>query len=233
MPNNFDHIILLIPTYCPPKGFRSHIQKLQAEGFSKIIVVNDGSPDSYTNIFNGLTGITLLTNKRNEGKGFALKVGFRHIKDHFDKSNFVITSDDDGQHAPEDVAKIGQMVSIESGNALYLGSRNFDKNVPLKSQLGNHFMRLLIMILFRRILQDTQTGLRCIPIVKLGTILDIPNNGFSYEIVSLIHFLRTGTYVIEVPIQTIYINNNEATRFRSLSDSANVILSVLTSYFRK
>ena len=127
MSNNFEHLILLIPCYCPPINFRNLIEKLQAEGFTKIIVVNDGSPETYNPIFSSLSGITLLHNERNEGKGHALKVGFKYIKHHFDPHCFVITCDDDGQHAPNDVARLGLRISKEPPNVILLGSRKFNE----------------------------------------------------------------------------------------------------------
>lgn len=66
-----------------------------------VIVVNDGSTDGTTEVLRKITGITLIENQRNKGKGAALK----HALQQASELGFVyaITLDADGQHYPEDI----------------------------------------------------------------------------------------------------------------------------------
>ena len=233
MENNLNQVIVLIPSYRPSEKLLELVRKLQSMGIKNLVVVNDGSPVSYNPIFSSLSDVHLICYPKNGGKGFALKAGFTHIKNNFNNDNFVITCDDDGQHASEDVLRLAQKVSELNPNTVILGTRKFGIDTPFKSRIGNFFMRFLITLFFRRLLKDTQTGLRCIPISIVKRICNLPQNDFSFEIVSLIHYLKSRTVLLEIPIRTIYFNNNESTRFRSFLDSVTVILSVIISYLKK
>jgi glycosyltransferase involved in cell wall biosynthesis len=46
----------------------------------------------------------ILVHERNRGKGAALKTGFAYLGDSTD----VITADADGQHTPDDIAKVAE-----------------------------------------------------------------------------------------------------------------------------
>ncbi|MBV1944088.1 hypothetical protein JOA01_04810 [Streptococcus parasuis] len=67
------------------------------------------------------------------GKGFALKTGFKFIKDHLKSVEAVVTIDADGQHTVGDTKKCLQEYERNAQKyPLILGSRNFGKNIPLE-----------------------------------------------------------------------------------------------------
>src|SRR5690606_40396925 len=66
-----------------------------------VIVVNDGSTDSTSEILANFPQIQQIQIAKNKGKGNALRVGFKHAESL--GYHFAITIDSDGQHFPEDI----------------------------------------------------------------------------------------------------------------------------------
>jgi len=94
---------MLIPTYNNEKTLGDVIQRvMDAVGDTRIIVVNDGSTDSTPSILDAFGDrLTLIAYEENQGKGNALRLGFKKaIELGYDN---VMTIDSDGQHFPEDI----------------------------------------------------------------------------------------------------------------------------------
>lgn len=73
----------------------------------------------------------------------------------------------------------------------------------------------------------TQTGLRGIPKIFTGKCLAIPGNRYEYEMNFLMEICRSKIPFVEVPIATIYLENNQASHFRAIKDSALIYLNIL------
>ncbi len=71
-------------------------------------------------------------------------------------------------------------------------------------------------------LTDTQTGLRGLPLSILAPLLRIPAKGYEFELDMLIYCKKEGIGIREVPIQTLYFNQNKASHFRPLFDSMKI-----------
>lgn len=230
MQNPLSQIVLLIPSYNPTAKLTVLVDELKQLGFTTIVIVNDGSHEDCKKFFPSLKNVDLIHSNVNQGKGAALKIGFQHILNHHNDKHYVICCDDDGQHSPIDIFNIVQIALQEKKECIFLGSRAFDKDVPLKSYMGNWAIGLLFHKFFKRKLRDTQTGLRCIPLSALPHLINIPYNRFQFEFASLICFIKKDCLIREVPIQTIYFENNKRTKFKSVKDSWQIV-KVLFSHF--
>jgi len=132
----FEDIIILIPAYKPANELIKLVLALTAEHFSKFIVVDDGSGKEYSDVFGALPDtVVLLKHPENRGKGSALKTGLKYIYGNYRNSLGVITCDADGQHTPEDICKVAQVLAEKESLSLILGSRTFQGDVPLRSSL--------------------------------------------------------------------------------------------------
>ena len=132
--------VMLIPSLEPDDRLPAYVARLLEKGFAHIVVVDDGSSESYQPIFRRLEemeGCTVLHHEVNRGKGCALKTGYSYILENLPEASGVITADADGQHTVEDCWKLANALT-EDRHVLYLGSRDFSlPNVPPKSRSGN------------------------------------------------------------------------------------------------
>ncbi|MBQ6129000.1 MAG: GtrA family protein, partial [Lachnospiraceae bacterium] len=55
---------------------------------------------------------------------------------------------------------------------------------------------------------------------------------FEYETVMLVDAIHEGTDIVEVPIKTVYIDNNSETHFNPIKDSAKIYGVILGTFFR-
>jgi len=227
--------IALIPSYEPEMILVDIVEKLKAAAF-EVVVVNDGSGDAYAHIFSALGGsATVLSYETNCGKGHALKFGFQHILEHYDGKYTVVTLDSDGQHGIEDVIHCCKEAECDD-NTLVLGGRHWDKTTPLRSRFGNFCTRVVYRLATGESVYDTQTGLRAFQNSLLPFMLEVEGERFEYEMKVLLLAPRKHIDILEVPIQTIYLDGNSGSHFDKFKDSFRiykVILGTSGSIFKE
>lgn len=199
-------------------------------GAKQLLIINDGSGKNSEPLFSKLErqfGVTILHHPVNRGKGTALKTGLRYLLTDMPGIIGCVTADADGQHTPEDIARVALCLK-ENTDHLILGSRNFaDENVPWKSRMGNRITSAVFYLQTGRRCADTQTGLRGIPAPLIKEILEVPGERYEYEMNVLLYAADHGIPFINLPIQTVYINENKASHFRTVRDSALVYSGIL------
>ena len=217
------NIVVLIPSLCPDERLTTLVKSLFSLDFEHIIIIDDGSGDSYENIFRELyrLGCVVETHEKNLGKGAALKTGIRKAIELFGEGNAYITADGDGQHLPGDIRKVADALE-KNPDSLILGTRRFDTPcVPWKSRLGNRFTSLFFRLTCGFSCADTQTGLRGIPNSLEKFALEVEGERYEYEM----NFLSDAAGNVEfipVPIETVYEDGNRKSHFRPIVDSARV-----------
>ena len=216
---NYDTVAVLIPAYKPDRRLNELTDALIERGFSHIFVIDDGCGVAYADIFDDLRGkATVLTHEVNRGKGAGLKTGIREIMK--TPGMGVVTADADGQHAPDDIAKVADAL-LAQPDALILGARD-KKAMPLRSKVGNTLTCALFGLLTGLWLTDTQTGLRGLPASALETFSALEGDRYEYEINMLIKANVMKLSVHEVTIETIYLDNNASSHFHGLKDGLKI-----------
>ena len=227
--------VILIPSLEPDNRLPSYIRKLSENGFGHIVVVDDGSSDSYQHIFTEVESTeraTVLHHDVNRGKGVALKTGYQYILQHLSDAEIIITADDDGQHTVPDCIRLAEEAR-KGEKALYLGSRDFTlPNIPPKSRSGNRITSAVFKLLYGQYLPDTQTGLRAFRREELPFMISVEGERFEYEMKVLIACSRAGIKMIPVCIDTIYENENEGTHFHPIRDSIRIYRVILGSFIK-
>jgi|WetSurSiteA1Bulk_404760.scaffolds.fasta_scaffold03947_3 glycosyltransferase involved in cell wall biosynthesis len=217
-------IALLIPAYCPSSTLIDLIRELSASPFEKLIVVNDGSGADYDRIFDELkrldSNLILLEHETNQGKGAALKTGFNYLLQHGGDIDSVVTADADGQHTAEDILNVAS--KNNNRKTIVLGCRRFDNRVPFRSRMGNQITKVMLRFFFGLDLHDTQTGLRCLSFDILPLMIGIPYDRYEYELEMLMVCNRYRVTFVQMPISTIYINDNRSSHFNPLVDSTKI-----------
>lgn len=227
--------VVLIPSLHPDRKLGDYVNDLIAHGFSRIVIVDDGSGTDYEHLFKSLAAFsecTVLSYPKNHGKGHALKHGMEYVQKALPDAPGVVTADSDGQHNAEDCLKVAQAM-LENPGSLVLGTRDFSqRDVPGKSRTGNRLTSFFFVILYGHWLPDTQTGLRGIGRQLLQRAIGIPGERFEYEMNMLIHCAGWHLDFKIVPIRTIYLENNASSHFRAFHDSARIYKLLFSNFFK-
>ena len=211
---------ILIPAYKPDHLMIELLVSLKEEGFD-VVVVNDGSGEHFTDIFKEAEKYAIVLDQNpNRGKGAALRLGFSYVNLHPEEHNYVITCDADGQHAVKDIIKVND--KLHETNHIVLGSRKFDKSVPKRSRNGNFMSRLCRTLLTKEYVPDDQCGLRGFPIEDIFNITTLQGDHYEYEMNVICDLQIKRLKFEEVPIETIYLNNNSSSHFKPSLDTFRI-----------
>ncbi len=233
--------VVIIPAYQPSAIFTPLVEQLLSEQYPLVLVVDDGSSGECKEVFGKLESfdrVVLLRHAINLGKGAALKTAFNYVLLNFPKGLGVVTVDADGQHLSKDVLSVAKELQ-RVPNCLILGSRQFKENnqIPLRSRIGNQLTKQIFRVLLGKKLNDTQTGLRAIPLSFLPTLMRLTSTRYEFELDMLIKATDSKIPLLEVPIEAIYEGKNESSHFNPIVDSVRiyfvffrfVLLSMMTA----
>ncbi len=217
---------IVIPAYNPDVRLIALLKELSEKLEAVLLIVNDGSRLETKEIFQEAEryGI-VLQHDRNYGKGKAVKTALTFIREQMDSGRIII-ADADGQHTAADIARLLEAKTIEK-NVLIIGSRCFQGKIPLRSRLGNQLTRAAFWLLSGRWLKDTQTGLRAFDSTLIPMLLEISGDRYEYETNMLLTCIKEKIRIVEVPIETIYLEGNKSSHFRPLKDSARIYMTML------
>ena len=220
----YSGISVIIPSYDPDEKLLATVKGVLDAGFSDVIAVNDGSAPDKAGIFAevaGIKGVTLLTHEVNRGKGAALKTAFRYLQENRPDSVGAVTADGDGQHLAKDIcACVDEM--LKTGECV-LGARDFSQpGIPERSLKGNRITQKVFKRFFGVEVADTQTGLRVFPAKYYQALIETSGDRYEYENNMLLTFRDKKMPFSEVKIETVYIDENSASHFRPVRDSARI-----------
>ena len=146
------NIAIIIPAFNPPDSFYSLLQSISIISKSTIIIIDDGS---FPEIIINNPEIIILRNKQNQGKGFSLLKAFNYAQEN--GFTHAVTLDADSQHDPR---LINIFLEVNEDISLVLGTRKFEKDMPLSRRISNKLTSLIISFLCSATVQDSQCGYR-------------------------------------------------------------------------
>lgn len=226
---------VIVPSYEPDERMVHTVEGLLEEGFTDVIVVNDGSSsecEKYFYYVSELPNVTLINHETNKGKGCAIKTGISYVLTSGKKVDGVVTVDADGQHTPKDIKKCVNELNDDKESVI-LGVREFNnKSVPIRSKFGNGLTSLVFRFCGIKI-SDTQTGLRVIPYKHLQLMTEISGDRYEYETQQLLEISKKNIPIKEVAIETIYLDENESSHFNPIKDSIKIYGVIFRSLFGK
>ncbi len=225
------NVAVLIPAYNPDKKLLELLAALRPEPSQPVVVVNDGSRATAGHIFDAvkdMAGVVLLEHDQNQGKGAALKTGLTYIQEHYPDLSGVVTADCDGQHAVDDILRIGDTLE-RAPESPVIGMRTFGKDSPALVRFWNRLTRAIVKLFYGLDVADVQCGLRGIPMALIPRLLAIPYNRYEFETEMLLTWKKEGHAIQQLPISTIRFSGNESGRFNPLADSMRICF-VLTRY---
>jgi glycosyltransferase involved in cell wall biosynthesis len=169
-----------------------------------VLVVDDGSTDDTAGVAEG-AGATVIGQSPNQGKGAALRAGFRWALEH--EIEAVVTVDGDGQHDPAEIPGfLGAYARRTVGGdptELIVGQRHFSAMPPVR-RVANILGTVVLSAALGRWIPDNQSGYRLIGRRLMNAMLDSREDGFALEVEMIAVCLRESWPIDWVPIRTIY-----------------------------
>jgi len=196
-------ICVVIPVYNEVAYLDDLIQKVSPQ-VSKIICVDDGSKDGSHELLDAKSEVNLITNSKNYGKGFSLRIGLQKAIE--SDCDFIITLDGDLQHDPElipEFVKALKKYDVVVGNRLHTL-----KGMPLQRIVSNKLTSWLLSKKVGVKIKDSQSGYRAFNRDVVKNILPT-ENGFEAETEMLIKVAANNFTLGFIDIPTIY-NDNES-----------------------
>ena len=168
-----------------------------------IILVNDGSTDTWDLEIPDCENIFLISHDKNLGKGEALKAGF--LKSIEQNNHFTITLDADLQHDPKYIPSI--LNELEKFD-MVIGKRNILKTeMPFHRRMSNFLTSKLLSIKTGENILDSQSGFRGFKTEILKEIL--PSfSGFEAESEMIVKCCKKNYSIGYIDIPTIYGNDD-------------------------
>jgi glycosyltransferase involved in cell wall biosynthesis len=192
-----DGVLVLIPAYQEAPRIAPVIEL--AAAFLPVVVVDDGSTDDTAAVAER-SGATVIRQQPNQGKGAALRAGFRHALGQGHAA--VITLDADGQHDPGEIPAF--VAAWErTASQLVIGHRDFRAMPPIR-RLANDLGQRTFSFAVGRHIPDNQSGFRLVGRDLMVRLLPSREDGFAFEVEMITTAIRSGMPIEWVPIRTIY-----------------------------
>ena len=198
------NLAIIIPTYNPPDTFSSLLKSIRKITSKPIIIIDDGSTPKINMDY---SGVLVLRNRHNQGKGYTLIKGFQYAEN--EGFTHAITIDADYQHDPE---LINSFFEFDENINLVLGTRNFTEDMPIHRRISNKLTSYIISLLCGKTVLDSQCGYRR---YKLKDVCSesFHEKGFQFESEVLIKLLRNNCIHANLEIPTIYSRENSSINY--------------------
>jgi len=192
-------LLIVIPCYNHNKYLYNLIDEINNLYDLDILCIDDGSniPLEIDN-----KKYHLISNRINRGKGYSIIKASKYAILH--KYTHILVIDSDLQHDPKDIIKF---INVNENYDIVYGNRNFLHTMPIHRLISNFITSLIISILCKKIIKDSQCGYRRYKINLFET--EYYENGYQFETEILLKKIKKNSLIIDIPIKTIY-NNNES-----------------------
>ena len=191
-------VLALIPAYNEAAQVAQVV--MGARAHLPVVVVDDGSTDD-TAARAEAAGASVLRQTPNQGKGVALRTGFRWVLEQGYQA--VVTLDADGQHDPAEIPSFLEAYATSWAD-LIVGASDFRHMPPIR-RLANTVGRWAFSWAIGQPIRDNQSGYRLIGRRLLEAILTSDEAGFEFEVEMIVTCIRRGFSLEWVPIRTIYV----------------------------
>jgi len=199
----------------------------------EIIVVDDGSKDNtfieIEGVANGNDKVRALKLGSNQGKGFALKHGCGHIT-----GDVTIFYDADLDIPPFELINLLNKFLDEDTDVLIGSKRHPESELdyPWHRKLASDVYAILLTILFRLPLRDTQTGLKIFKTEVLRRVYPkILCKRFAYDVEILANANKLGYKIKESPVKITFRRERRWGRV-TYKDVIKTTLDTLAVFYR-
>ena len=223
--NRTPKVMVLIPCYQEEEHIGFVAGSCISLGYDTL-VVDDGSKDE-TSAVARATGARVLQHEINRGKGHAVRAGLQHALDL--EYDAVVIIDGDGQHLPNEISRFIDAFALTHTD-LIIGTRMANtQNMPFIRRQTNRLMSWLLSRQIGHRLSDTQCGFRLISSKAIPIAIQCTSIGFSAESEILLHLALAGYRISEIPVTTIY--GDEESKIRPVRDTLRFVKMLI--HFRQ
>jgi glycosyltransferase involved in cell wall biosynthesis len=217
----------LIPAYNLSQTISEVVHQTRKH-IREILVVDDGSQDDTARLAKE-SGAKVLRIAKNQGKGWALRSGFKHLLEK--PWEGIITLDGDLQHDPVEIPNLIEEHD-KSRSQIVIGSRMAEtEKMPWIRYWTNRIGVYCISWAVGQPLTDTQSGFRLYGREVLETI-PLWTTRYDTETEILLKAGLLGMKITYVPIKTIYHEGDEnSSSFRPFPDTFLICMVFLKSLF--
>lgn len=210
--------VVIVPTYNNERTLKRVLDGV-LEYTQSVIVINDGSTDSTSEILKNYPQIIQIHLPENKGKGNALAVAFGVAREKGFKN--AITIDSDGQHYPDDIPTFIEALKTVEEPVLLIGNRNMNQDgIPKKSSFGNRFSNFWFWFETGIKLEDTQSGYRLYPLTHIPK--KFYTKKFEFEIEVIVRAAWKGVKVKNIPVKVLYDMDERVSHFRPFKDFTRI-----------
>ena len=205
------NVSVIIPVYNEERNIEYVIEGVE-KYCENIIIVDDKSTDKSYEIIKNLQQrfsekIIVLQNDKNSGIGYSVKKGMKKALEL--NNDIIIKFDGDNQHLPEDIPKfktklINEQLDLIKGNRFLINE--YSEPMPNLKILGNLITTNLQKLVSGNYkISDPNNGFLAIKKVVLNMVdFKKLKNNYYFENSLLIYISSMGLKIGEVPIKTIY-----------------------------
>ncbi|MEM6611657.1 MAG: glycosyltransferase family 2 protein [Cyanobacteria bacterium P01_C01_bin.72] len=213
---------LVIPVYNEEEIIAATVehlhQILQPNYEYEIIVVNDGSTDSTSQVLASLTDITLIEHNYNRGYGAALKTGIRQAQ-----YPLIVITDADGTYPNE---RIPDLLHLSRKADMVVGSRT-GENVTYSTlrKIPKWFLVRFAQWVTKTKIPDLNSGLRVFHRDILVKFVPVLPNTFSFTTTITIAMLTNNYIVHYEPID--YFHRVGKSKIKPIRDTLRFVQLIL------
>ncbi|KAB2891589.1 MAG: glycosyltransferase family 2 protein [Desulfobulbaceae bacterium] len=189
-------VTVLLPAYNEELSIGDTISRIRTlHPDFEILVVDDGSTDNTLQAAMD-AGANVWPHPYNIGNGAAIKTGLRAAQ-----GEWVVMMDADGQHAPEDIARL---LEYKDTYDMVVGARTRTSETALHRDVANTLYNWFASYVTRFKIADLTSGFRLVRASTAKQFIYLLPNTFSYPSTITMAYLRSGRSVKYIPIQTKY-----------------------------
>ncbi|MHC4958792.1 MAG: glycosyltransferase family 2 protein [Planctomycetota bacterium] len=198
------------------RGIRAMAEQRTPHDLFEIVVVDDGSTDGTADIAEA-EGARVVRHPYNIGNGAAVKAGMRAAG-----GDVFITMDADGQHRPEEIPALLDMLK---DHAMVVGARQSDGHASLGRRIANAVYNRFASYVTSRRIQDLTSGFRAVRAGVARRFIYLFPNTFSYPTTITLSCFKTGLPVVYMPISAR--KRTGKSKIKVLRDGARFFLIII------
>lgn len=160
---------------------------------AEVLVIDDASTDDTARLA-AEAGARVISHRYAKGNGASIKTGARAAA-----GKTIVFLDGDGQHMPEDIARL--LARVADGADMAIGARDAASQASIFRHSANWLYNLIASWITGHRILDLTSGFRAVDAGKFREFLFMLPNGFSYPTTITMAFFRSGYTVEYVPIR--------------------------------